>query len=63
MKEYTGRRFESWEEVVEQMEVFSMRKISNVYIVGLKDVIWEEKTKVLYLVQDLMDSQLQKMID
>lgn len=50
MKEYVDKRFNNWEEIMDQMEVFSMRKISNIHVVALKDVIWEEKTKILYLV-------------
>ena len=56
MKEYTGRAFESWEEIMEQMEIQAMRKLSNVHVLALKDVVWEEKSKILFLVQDLMDT-------
>ena len=57
MKEYTERRFTGWEDIMKNVkEIFAMRKISNIHIVALKDVIWEEKTQVLYLIQDLMDT-------
>jgi len=50
MKEYVGQKFSNWDQIMEQMEVYAMRKISNIHIVALKDVVWEEKSQVLYLV-------------
>lgn len=53
--------FESWAEVMKLPEVFVPRKLSHPHVVTLKDVFLEEKK--LYLVFELMNSTVQKMIN